>query len=97
MISKCPVVSPICRIAAINRAPQKKDRWSVVDEANAGIKSYAEKSDRVVYAELNTALFDEKGNPRLDLYQNDQLHFKPAAYEEFTKIIKPILQQLWEK
>jgi lysophospholipase L1-like esterase len=83
--------------ASINRAPQKKERWNIVDEANAAIKAYAEKGDRVVYAELNTALFDEKGNPRLDLYQGDQLHFKPAAYEEFARIIKPILQQLWDK
>jgi lysophospholipase L1-like esterase len=83
--------------ASINRAPQKKERWNIVDEANAAIKAYAEKGDRVVYAELNTALFDEKGNPRLDLYQGDQLHFKPAAYEEFARIIKPILQQLWGK
>jgi len=83
--------------ASINRAPQKKALWNIVDEANAGIKSYAEKKDRVVYVELNTALFDEKGDPRLDLYQKDQLHFKPAAYEEFTRIIKPVLQKLWEK
>jgi lysophospholipase L1-like esterase len=83
--------------ASINRAPQKKAQWNIVDEANAGIKSYAEKNSRVVYVDLNTALFDEKGAPRVGLYQNDQLHFKPAAYEEFTRIIKPILQQLWGK
>jgi lysophospholipase L1-like esterase len=83
--------------ASINRAPQKKERWNIVDKANAGIKTYSENNNRVIYAELNTALFDENGNPRLDLYKNDLLHFKPAAYEEFARIIKPILQQLWTK
>jgi lysophospholipase L1-like esterase len=83
--------------ASINRSPQKKAHWNVVDEANSGIKSYAEKNSRVVYVELNRALFDEKGEPRLDLYQKDQLHFKAAAYEEFTQIIKPVLQKLWGK
>jgi lysophospholipase L1-like esterase len=83
--------------ASINRAPQKKALWNIVDEANSGIKSYAEKNSRVVYVELNAALFDEKGEPRLELYQNDRLHFKAPAYEEFTRIIKPVLQQLWKK
>jgi lysophospholipase L1-like esterase len=83
--------------ASIIRAPQKKARWNIVNEANAGIKSYVEKNSRVVYIELNTALVDEKGEPRLDLYQRDQLHFKAAAYEEFTRIVKPVLQKLWGK
>jgi hypothetical protein len=83
--------------ASIIRAPQKKARWNIVNEANAGIKTYTEKNSRVVYIELNTSLLDEKGEPRLDLYQKDQLHFKAAAYEEFTRIIKPALQKLWGK
>jgi lysophospholipase L1-like esterase len=83
--------------ASINRAPQKKAQWNIVDEANAGIKSYAEKGNRVTYVELNTALFDGKGEPRIDLYQKDQLHLLAPAYEEFARILKPVLQKLWGK
>jgi len=82
---------------SINRAPQKKARWKIVDEANAEVRAYAGRNGRVIYVELNTALFDESGNPRLDLYQDDQLHFKSRACEEFTKIIKPVLQEVWYK
>jgi lysophospholipase L1-like esterase len=83
---------------SINRAPQKKSRWNIVDEANAAIQAHAAKSHgRVTYVDVNSALFDARGEPRLELYQDDQLHFKPAAYVEFTKIIKPVLQKLWDE
>jgi hypothetical protein len=44
---------------------------------------------------VNPALFDARGNPRLDLYVEDQLHFRRPAYVEFTKIIKPVLMSAW--
>lgn len=82
---------------SINRAPQKRPLWNVVDEANASIKAYAANSNRVVFVDVNPALFDANGDPRVDLYLADQLHFKPAAYEEFTRIIKPVLQDVWKQ
>lgn len=82
---------------SINRAPQKKARWNVVDETNAKVKAYAGDDARVVYVDVNPALFDSNGDPRLDLYLADQLHFKPAGYVEFTRIIRPVLQAVWSQ
>jgi hypothetical protein len=31
----------------------------------------------------------------MDLYLPDELHFKPAAYDEFARIIKPVLAEAW--
>jgi hypothetical protein len=67
---------------SINRAPQKKDRWDVVDEANALIESACEgRADRW-FVDVNEGLFDDAGMPRYDLYLDDHLHFTSEAYDE---------------
>jgi lysophospholipase L1-like esterase len=82
---------------SINRAPQKEDRWNIVDEANSQVRTYCLKDPRMGFIDVNPALFDREGNPRLELYQEDRLHFKPEAYVAFAAIVKPVLTAAWEK
>jgi len=82
---------------SINRAPQKQDRWDIVDEANRQVRTYCLTDQRLGFIDVNPALFDREGNPRLELYQEDKLHFKPQAYAEFTAVIKPIIAKAWGK
>ena len=82
---------------SINRSPDKRARWDVVDDANAEIKAYAYATPNLDYIELNSVLFDAKDEPRRELYLEDGLHFHAPAYEEFTKIIKPVLLQAWSE
>jgi lysophospholipase L1-like esterase len=80
----------------IQKAPDKRARWAVVDSANAAVRRYA--SSRSAYMrtiDLNPVLFDHAGNPRGDLYRPDSLHFLPPAYVEFSAVIKPVLEQAW--
>lgn len=81
---------------SINRAPQKKDHWDWVDAANTLAKSYCETTPKRGYIDVNPALFDAEGKPRMELYQDDRLHFKPEAYVEFTKIIRPVIEKAWK-
>lgn len=81
---------------SINRAPQKMDRWDWVDDANRQIKEFCEKDKKLGFIDVNPALFDREGKPRLELYLPDKLHFLEPAYEEFTKIIKPVIEQAWK-
>ena len=76
---------------SINRAPEKQDRWDVVDAVNRQIEQYAAASKRVEYVDLNPVLFNRDGTSRLELFLSDGLHFRPQAYEEFTPILKPVL------
>ena len=82
---------------SINRAPQKKDKWDPVDAANALVKAYCARTSRRGYIDVNPALFDRHGKPRIELYQPDQLHFKPEAYVGFTAIIRPVLEKAWKE
>lgn len=81
---------------SINKAPEKQGAWSVVDDANSRIRDYAKGNPRVGYIEVNPVLFDAAGKPRFDLYREDELHLKPAAYVEFAKIVKPVIESAWK-
>jgi lysophospholipase L1-like esterase len=81
---------------SVNRAPEKRDRWDVVDDINRQIQKYAEKNPRVQYVDVNPALANADGSPRMELFMNDQLHLRPPAYEEFARILKPVLAKAVE-
>jgi len=74
---------------SINRSPARKTKWGSIDSVNAIIKGFCSTSPRRKFIDVNPVLFDSSESPRLELYLDDQLHFKEAAYGEFTKIIKP--------
>ena len=81
---------------SINRAPDKMARWDVVDAANKMVAEFSAADKRLGFIDVNPALFDAAGQPRMDLYLPDKLHFLDPAYDEFTKIIKPVLTREWK-
>jgi lysophospholipase L1-like esterase len=76
---------------SINRAPEKQGRWDVVDAVNHQIEMYAAKNKHVEYADVNLVLFDQAGMPRLEFFMSDRLHLRPQAYQEFARVLKPVL------
>ncbi len=82
---------------AINRAPQKIDKWKEVDETNNLVKAFCATDKKLRFIDVNPALFDKAGQPRLELYLPDKLHFQAPAYNELTAIIKPVIEKAWEK
>jgi hypothetical protein len=81
----------------INRSPDKRARWNVVDQVNGDLKALSATTPYLKYIDLNPVLFDAKGEPRGELYRPDGLHFFPPAYELFTAIIKPVLTEAWQQ
>jgi len=81
---------------AIHKAPEKRDRWDVVEAVNKEMQAYARQAPNLGYIDLNPVLFDKTGNIRTALFLPDQLHFRPPAYVEFAQVVKPILTKAWE-
>ena len=67
----------------------------MVDEANTLIQEYAKGNSQLGYIDVNPVLFDSAGHPRTELYLPDLLHFHPPAYVEFTKVVRPVLEEAW--
>jgi hypothetical protein len=83
---------------AIQKAPDKRDRWDVVDAVNEEMERYSRQAGNLGYIDLNPVLFDGKGRLRENLFLPDELHFRPesTAYAEFARVVKPILTEAWE-
>lgn len=80
---------------SINRAPEKRSKWVQVDAANRLVQAFCERTPGHRFIDVNPVLFTAAGEPRLELYQKDQLHLLPAAYVEFARVIKPVLESVW--
>lgn len=83
---------------SILKAPEKMDRWNIVDAVNREMQHYSQQTKNVGYIDLNPVLFNSRGALRMELFLPDQLHFRPgsSAYPEFAQIVKPILTKAWE-
>ena len=83
---------------SINKAPEKMDRWNIVDAVNREMERYSRQTKNLGYIDVNPVLFDAKGALRMNLFLPDGLHFRPdsTAYAEFAKIVKPVLTKTWE-
>lgn len=79
------------------RSPDRVARWEQVDHYNALARAYCAATPDRFFVDVNPALVDAAGNPRLELYKEDKLHFHPTAYVEFTRIIRPILERVWAR
>jgi lysophospholipase L1-like esterase len=83
---------------AIQKAPEKRARWQVVEAVNREMERYSREAANVGYIDLNPVLFDRANNVRENLFLLDGLHFRPesTAYLEFSQIVKPLLIKAWE-
>lgn len=79
------------------RSPDRVPRWEQVDHYNALVRSYCEGTPRRTFIDLNPALVDAKGRPKLDLFQDDKLHLRRAGYEAILPRVKPVLDRIWNE
>jgi lysophospholipase L1-like esterase len=92
-------IRPATRIIFVSstRSPDRVARWTQVDHYNALARAYCAATPGHTFIDVNPALVDADGRPRLELYKDDKLHFHPPAYVAFTAIIKPVLEQVWHE
>jgi hypothetical protein len=84
--------STMVYFVSINKAPQKIDKWDIIDDANQMIKNYCNNIDELYFIDINPPFLID-GQPRTDLYLSDGLHLKPEGYQELNNIIKPIIEE----
>lgn len=88
---------PRCRVffVSINLAPQKRARWDAVRAVNRMIAHLCAENPALGYIDVNTALLDSRGQPRPEMFQEDGLHLRPAAYRALGAVIQPVLLRAW--
>lgn len=69
-------------------------RWRLVDKmrrANELIRTYIEKDDRILYADIDTPMLGQDGKPRRDLFIKDGLHLNDKGYKLWTSVVRPLI------
>lgn len=78
---------------SIIKAPQKMDRWDMVDEVNTQISQLAPTYPRFAYIDINPVFFTE-GQPRMEFYVADQLHLTLPAYVALGAYLAPHVMKI---
>lgn len=76
-----------------------RSRWNnvaIVREANELIEAWSATSEHLYYIDTASALLDEAGEPKDELFREDQLHLSSAGYEVWTEIIRPIVHEAYD-
>jgi lysophospholipase L1-like esterase len=69
-------------------------RWTQIDRmraANAIIRAYCERDDRLAFIDFDTFMLGWDEKPRRELFVEDGLHLSPAGYQIWTTMLRPWL------
>lgn len=84
---------PQTRIVYIGIKPSLL-RWAQVDrmrQANAMIRAFCERDDRVAFVDVDQAMLGWDEKPRPELYVQDGLHLTPQGYQILNALVRPFL------
>jgi lysophospholipase L1-like esterase len=65
---------------------------NTMQEANKLLQAYTKTHHELEYIDISTAMYDEMGKIRQDIFQADGLHLNAKGYEIWTQIIKQRIQ-----
>jgi lysophospholipase L1-like esterase len=77
---------------SIIRAPQKKDRWHLVDQVNLAVQQHSTTRRDFRFIDINPVFFNHDSSPRLDFYEEDQLHLTAKGYAALGAYLAPIIR-----
>jgi len=73
---------------SLRPAPAREERWYGQQRANALIADYVRGEKEMYFIDVSSAMLDDKGNIRDDLYRWDGLTLNGKGYETIGPIIR---------
>lgn len=70
------------------------DMWSDFQKGNMAIKTMCDTSDDYFYLEMSSVMLNENGSIKTDIFIEDGLHLNAKGYENWTAMVKPLLEKL---
>jgi lysophospholipase L1-like esterase len=92
-VAKVHAELPQTKICYISSAPNPK-RWSQIKQVrslNALIRSFCAEDDRLQYLDVHPAMLAPNGEPKPDIFVEDQLHMNTKGYELWKGLVGPVL------
>lgn len=94
-VARVHAALPATRVAFIGIKPSLL-RWKLIGkgrQANALIRTYCERDDRLVFIDVDGPMLGWDEKPRKELLAADGLHLTPRGYELWTVLVRPLLDQ----
>lgn len=91
IVTRLQLINPKTEIFLIGAKPSPS-RWEKrrnYEIFNQKLKEYSQAKEGVEFIDTWTALKDSEGNPRPELYIEDQLHLNEKGYAVWAEIFKP--------
>lgn len=84
---------PECKLyfLSIKPSPARRKYLPAMMRANRLAEDYCKLRPDIEYIDVSTAMFDEKGKIRSELFIQDRLHLNDSGYALWTKIVKKAL------
>lgn len=91
MVNRLQLINPKTEIYLIGAKPspsrwEKKENYEIF---NQKLQEYSLTKEGVEFIDTWKALIDQSGNPRPELFIQDQLHLNEEGYKVWTEIFKP--------
>jgi lysophospholipase L1-like esterase len=83
--------TPIAFVS-IKPSPSRVRFLTAMRDANAKIRTYAAAHAHLVYIDVASAMLDKNGQPRAELFTEDNLHMNRNGYDLWRAIIAPYLR-----
>ena len=94
LVSAIRADTPAARVAYISIAPNPA-RWpqiATVKAANAAIRTWTTTDPRLGYIDVYAAMLGPDGQPKPDIFVEDQLHMNPKGYAIWRAVVGPHLR-----
>lgn len=76
---------------SIKPSPSRAHLLEKVSIANELIKTFLKKQTKAAYIDVFSAMVDEQGKPKPDLFIDDRLHMNKKGYAVWLQVIEPYL------
>jgi hypothetical protein len=93
LVNKIHSELPQCRMYFLSIKPSASrwNMWAKMVQTNKLISEKCTNDRRLIFVDVSTAMLNEDGEPRDEIFLSDELHMNRAGYEIWANILKPIL------
>ena len=82
---------------AIKPSIKRWNYWDKMSQANAKLSKIISKKDNFFFVDTASQMLDENGIVLQDIFIKDNLHMNAKGYAIWTKVIKPIMEEHYNK
>ncbi|MEM0995982.1 MAG: SGNH/GDSL hydrolase family protein [Bacteroidota bacterium] len=82
---------------AMKPSPLRWPYWEKFARGNRLIEEYTQREADLEYIDVSEVMLGVDGRPQPEIFVSDSLHMNADGYAQWTALIRPAVERLWEK